>query len=69
MSESPLDRLLVRDPNDKGAFKAAVHEVLARPDFYRQLVLEHARPLVELWMAPENWWRRFLEIAGLTVTH
>jgi glycosyltransferase involved in cell wall biosynthesis len=65
LSEPPLDCLLVPDANDLKAFLAAVQEVLTRPAFYRQLVLEHARPKVEQWMAPENWWRRFSEVTGL----
>ena len=64
LSEPPLDRLLVSDANDVKAFLAAVSEVLSRPTFYRQLVLEHGRPRVERWMAPANWWRRFFEVTG-----
>ena len=65
LSDPPLDRLLVRDANELKAYLAIVREVLSQPVFYRQLVLEHARPKVERWMAPENWWRRFSEITGL----
>jgi glycosyltransferase involved in cell wall biosynthesis len=65
LSDPPLDRLLVRDANDLKAYLAIVREVLSRPAFYRQLVQEYARPKVERWMAPENWWRRFSEITGL----
>ena len=65
LSDPPLDGLLVPDPNDTEAFVAAVREVLSRPDYYRQLVVEHARPKVEYWMSPENWWRRFFELTGL----
>jgi glycosyltransferase involved in cell wall biosynthesis len=65
LNDPPLDCLLVRDANDLNAYLAIVREVLSRPAFYRQLVLEHARPRVEQWMSPENWWRRFSEITGL----
>jgi glycosyltransferase involved in cell wall biosynthesis len=65
LSDPPLDCLLVPDPNDTEAFLAAVREVLARPAFYRQLVLEHARPRIEQWMSPENWWLRFFQVTGL----
>jgi glycosyltransferase involved in cell wall biosynthesis len=65
LSEPPLDCLLVTDANDTQAFLAAVREVLSRPAYYRQLILEHARPRVEQWMGPENWWRRFSEVTGL----
>jgi glycosyltransferase involved in cell wall biosynthesis len=65
LSDPPLDCLLVPDSNDAEGFLAAVRKVLARPVFYRQLVLEHARPRVEQWMLPQNWWRRFFEMTGL----
>ena len=65
LSDPPLDCLLVPDSNDTEGFLAAVRQVLVRPAFYRQLVLEHARPRVEKWMSPENWWRRFFEVTGL----
>ncbi len=65
LSDPPLDRLLVRDANEFEAYLAIVREVLSGPAFYRQLVLDHARPKVEWWMAPENWWRRFYEITDL----
>ena len=67
LSDPPLDCLLVPDSNDREGFLSAVRKVLARPDFYRQLVLEHAQPRVEQWMSPENWWRRFFEVTGLSL--
>ena len=65
LSDPPLDGLLVHDAHDVKAFLAAVREVLSRPAFYRQLVLEHGRPRVDNWMAPANWWGRFSEATGL----
>ena len=65
LSDPPLNGLLVHDAHDVKAFLAAVSEVLSRPAFYRQLVLDHGRPRVEHWMAPANWWRRFSEATGL----
>jgi len=65
LSDPPLDRLLVPDANELKAYLTIVREVLSRPDFYRQLVLEYARPRVDQWMSPENWWRRFSEVTGL----
>jgi glycosyltransferase involved in cell wall biosynthesis len=65
LSDPPLDCLLVPDSNDTEGFLAAVRAVLARPAFYRQMVLDHARPRVDQWMSPENWWRRFLGVTGL----
>jgi glycosyltransferase involved in cell wall biosynthesis len=69
LRDPPLDCLLVPDSNDTEGFLTAVREVLARPAFYRQLVLEHARPRIEQWMSPENWWQRFFEVTGLRQTH
>jgi hypothetical protein len=57
----------VPDSNNTEGFLSAVREVLARPAFYRQLVLEHAQPRIEQWMSPENWWRRFFELTGLSL--
>jgi glycosyltransferase involved in cell wall biosynthesis len=68
LSEPPLRRLLVPRARDTEAFLAAVQEVLARPAFYRQHVLQRARPKVEQWMSPKNWWRRFFEFTGLPDT-
>ena len=67
LSDPPLDCLLVPDSNDTEGFLSAVRQVLAHPDFYRQMVLEHAQPRVEQWMSPENWWRRFFEVTGLSL--
>jgi glycosyltransferase involved in cell wall biosynthesis len=67
LSDPPLDCLLVPDSNDREGFLSAVRKVLARPDFYRQMVLEHAQPRVEQCMSPENWWRRFFEVTGLSL--
>jgi len=66
LSEPPLDVLLVPRAEDTEAFLEIIREVLARPLFYRQLVLEHARPRVERWMSPENWWPRFFDVTGLS---
>jgi glycosyltransferase involved in cell wall biosynthesis len=68
LSDPSLHALLVPHAGDTQAFLAAVQEVLARPAFYRHLVLEHARPAVEQWMSPKNWWRRFFELTGLPDT-
>jgi glycosyltransferase involved in cell wall biosynthesis len=65
LSDPPLNCFLVPDSQDTEGFLSAVCKVLDRPAFYRQLVLEHARPLVEKWMSPENWWRRFFEVTRL----
>ena len=65
LSKPPLNALLVPDATDSKAFLAAVREVLSRPAYYRQLVMEYGRPRVEEWMAPVNWWRRFSEVTGL----
>lgn len=63
--EPPLDRLVVKDPDDIAAFISAAKGLIARPEFYKQAVLERAKPAVESWMKPENYWKRFGEITGL----
>lgn len=65
LSDPSLRGLLVPDAQDKQAFLRSAQDVLARPAFYRQLVLERAVPIVDQWMSPKNWWRRFFEITGL----
>jgi glycosyltransferase involved in cell wall biosynthesis len=61
----PLKILLVDDAKDEKQFADATKEVASRPDFYRAAVASLARPAVEQWMKPENFWRRFLEFTGL----
>jgi hypothetical protein len=39
--------------------------VLAKPEYYRQAVIEHTRPEIEKLMAPNNWWHRFSKAADL----
>jgi glycosyltransferase involved in cell wall biosynthesis len=65
LNEPSLRGLLVPHAQDAQAFLATVRDVLARPTFYRQLVLERARPTIEHWMSPKNWWSRFFELTSL----
>jgi glycosyltransferase involved in cell wall biosynthesis len=65
LGQPPLNRLLISDPCSVEKFRAAVLEVLLKPDFFRQLVLERVRPQLEELMAPANWLRRFADITGL----
>jgi glycosyltransferase involved in cell wall biosynthesis len=65
LREPPLDRLIVSDPDDLEGFVAAAKDLVSRPEFYRQAIMEKARPAVEQWMKPENFWKRFNEITGL----
>jgi glycosyltransferase involved in cell wall biosynthesis len=65
LGQPPLDRLLVSDPDATEEFIAAAREVLRDPTYYRQMVIEHARPRLVEAMGPENWWRRFFEQTGL----
>lgn len=65
LREPPLDKLFLPDPNAVNGFQAAAEEVLRDPGFYRRVVIERVRPKLEDLMAPENWWRRFIEAAGL----
>jgi glycosyltransferase involved in cell wall biosynthesis len=65
LRDHPFNRFLIEDPNDFSSFQAAVCEVLAKPEYYRQAVIEHTRPEIEKLMAPNNWWRRFSKAAEL----
>ncbi len=65
LSEPPVNRLLISGPDFENGFVAAVREVLREPELYRKAVVEQVRPKIEELMAPENWSRRFLEVAGL----
>jgi glycosyltransferase involved in cell wall biosynthesis len=65
LSEPPLNRLLVSDPDATEEFVLAAREVLRDPALYRKLVSDIARPRLLEFMSPENWWRRFFETTGL----
>jgi glycosyltransferase involved in cell wall biosynthesis len=65
LREPPLDRLIVSDPDDLDGFVAAAKDIASRPEFYRNAIMERARPAVEEWMKPENFWQRFNRITGL----
>jgi glycosyltransferase involved in cell wall biosynthesis len=65
LQQPPLDRLLISAPDAFDEFLSAVRDVLREPELFRGAVIEYARPKVEEWMAPQNWWRRFLEVTGL----
>ena len=67
LQHPPLDRLLIADPSAIDQFAAAAREVLRAPEFYRQKVLELARPRIVELMSPENWWNRIAEVTGLRV--
>lgn len=65
LRQHPLDRLLISRPDAFDEFLAVAHEILRDPELYRMAVIEHARPRVKEWMAPENWWSRFFDVTGL----
>jgi glycosyltransferase involved in cell wall biosynthesis len=65
LQQPPLDRLLISAPDAFDEFLSAVRGVLREPELFRRAVIEYARPKVEEWMAPQNWWRRFFEVTGL----
>jgi len=56
---------LLVDPDDVGGFEDAIRGVLADLDGYRHRVIEVLRRQLELRLAPENWWPRFLDVTGL----
>jgi glycosyltransferase involved in cell wall biosynthesis len=65
LRQPTLERLLISAPDAFDEFVSAARDILREPEVYRRAIIEFARPKVEEWMAPENWWRRFFEITGL----
>jgi glycosyltransferase involved in cell wall biosynthesis len=65
LRESPLNRLLISNPEAVNDFVSAVQEVLRDPQRYQQAVLERVHPVLEQIMGSEHWWQRFWEITGL----
>ena len=68
MQAPPLDRLVIKDPDNIGAFMFGARELVARPEFYKQKVLDQAKPAVESWMKPENYCMRFGRLTNLWST-
>lgn len=66
LDRPPLDQLLVPASADPTHFIEATEKVIARQDYYRKCILEDVRPRILKLMAPNNWWRRFFEITGLS---
>jgi glycosyltransferase involved in cell wall biosynthesis len=60
-----LKPLLTASTDDLDGFERAVREVLSDPQKWRDLIQARVRPHLEQMMAPENWWRRFLETVGI----
>jgi glycosyltransferase involved in cell wall biosynthesis len=65
LREAPLNRLVVMNPDDADGFVSAAKDLVSRPGFYREAVMQQAKPAVEKWMNLENWWQRLGEITGL----
>ncbi|MFA0749854.1 MAG: hypothetical protein SLRJCFUN_000257 [Candidatus Fervidibacter sp.] len=63
---SVLEPLLTCSSDDKEGFQKAVEAVVSDPMKWRRIVLEQVRPRLIEMMAPENWWRRFCTVVGLT---
>jgi glycosyltransferase involved in cell wall biosynthesis len=60
-----LKPLLTASTDDLDGFERAVREVLSDPQKWRDLIQARVRPHLEQMMAPENWWKRFLETVGI----
>jgi glycosyltransferase involved in cell wall biosynthesis len=65
LRQPALERLFISDPEAFDQFVSVARDILREPEVYRRAVIEFARPKLEEWMAPENWWRRFFEATGL----
>jgi glycosyltransferase involved in cell wall biosynthesis len=64
-TEPPLEQLLVDSADDVEGFRGAVRTVLSDPLRWRAIIEAQVRPRLVQTMAPENWWRRFLQVLGL----
>jgi UDP-glucose:(heptosyl)LPS alpha-1,3-glucosyltransferase len=64
-SKTPLKPLLTNSANDIEGFKQAISIILSNPIEWRKIVYEHIHPLIEEFMAPENWWRRFCSVTDI----
>jgi len=60
-----LKPLLTGSADDLKGFEEAVRQVLSDPQKWRDLIQARVRPRLEEMMAPENWWKRFLEAVGI----
>ncbi len=65
LKQPPLDSVVIESPSDIEKFKVAISRVVQNSEFFRQVVIQRARPQIQEVMAPENWWPRFLAITGL----
>jgi glycosyltransferase involved in cell wall biosynthesis len=65
LKDVPFRQFLIKDPNDFPSFRDAVRQVLAKPEYYRQAVIEHTRPEIEKLMAPNNWRSQFSKAVDL----
>ena len=64
--DDPLTKpLLTASADDLAGFEKAVRRILSEPPKWRDLIKKVVRPRLYEMMAPENWWRRFLEVTGL----
>ena len=63
--DAALKPLLTASTDDIEGFEVAVKTVMADPPYWRAIVESKVRPHLEEMMAPDKWWRRFLEVVGL----
>jgi len=63
-----LKQLLTTSADDLEGFELAVKRVMSDPLSWRRIVEVRVRPQLEHMMAPDKWWRRFLEVVGLPNT-
>jgi glycosyltransferase involved in cell wall biosynthesis len=64
-TDPPLKDLLTASADDLEGFRLAVRRVLSDPPSWRAIIESQVRPRLEQMMAPENWWRRFIQVVGL----
>lgn len=64
LSEPPLDQWIVPDPRDVESYVRKVRHILKDPETARVIAMK-GRTRVVKELAPEAWWKRFLEATGL----
>jgi glycosyltransferase involved in cell wall biosynthesis len=64
-TESVLKQLLTTSTDDLDGFELAVRRVMNDPLHWQGIIEAKVRPQLDQMMAPDKWWRRFLEVVGL----
>jgi glycosyltransferase involved in cell wall biosynthesis len=64
-TDPALKPLLTASTDDLEGFERAVRQVISDPLKWRDMIRTRIRPRLEEMMAPENWWKRFIQAVKL----